>query len=244
MAAKPGAPLQPPKAGDLITVLSIDGGGVRGIIPAVILQFLEEKLQEMDGKEARIADYFDVVAGTSTGGLITAMLTVREDQLDCPKFAAKEIKDFYLNHCPKIFPQFRLFPLGKYIKAIFGPMYNGKYLRQIVDKNLGDIKLRQTCTNVVIPTFDMKILQPIIFTSFDRQCKNDGKSVENPHLDVKLKDICIANSAAPVFLPPHHFIHNGSETNTPKKKWNIFKLIDSFFSWVCLISSHSKDSKE
>ncbi|OIW14863.1 hypothetical protein TanjilG_30582 [Lupinus angustifolius] len=62
--------IQPPTYGNLITILSIDGGGIRGIIPATILAFLESKLQELDGEDARLADYFDVITGTSTGGLI------------------------------------------------------------------------------------------------------------------------------------------------------------------------------
>lgn len=58
-----------------VTILSIDGGGMRGIIPATILGYLEKQLQILDGDDARIADYFDVIAGTSTGAIITAMLT-------------------------------------------------------------------------------------------------------------------------------------------------------------------------
>ena len=97
-------PMSPPPAfGSMVTVLSIDGGGVRGVIPGTILAFLEEKLQEMDGPDARVADYFDVIAGTSTGGLVTAMLTA-PDKAGRPLFAAKDINDFYLQHCPKIFP--------------------------------------------------------------------------------------------------------------------------------------------
>ncbi|KAK8941575.1 hypothetical protein KSP40_PGU022472 [Platanthera guangdongensis] len=90
--------------GSLITVLSIDGGGVRGIIPGTILAFLESKLQELDGENARLADYFDVIAGTSTGGLVTAMLTA-PDKSNRPIYAAKDINDFYIKHSPKIFPQ-------------------------------------------------------------------------------------------------------------------------------------------
>ncbi|KAJ8477964.1 hypothetical protein OPV22_021691 [Ensete ventricosum] len=61
--------IQAPTYGNLITILSIDGGGIKGIIPATILAFLESELQKLDGEDARLADYFDVIAGTSTGGL-------------------------------------------------------------------------------------------------------------------------------------------------------------------------------
>ena len=61
-------------------------------------------VQKLDGEDARIADYFDVISGTSTGGLVTAMLAA-PDENNRPIFGAKDIKDFYLNQCPRIFPQ-------------------------------------------------------------------------------------------------------------------------------------------
>uniref|UniRef100_A0A6N2M4H7 Patatin n=1 Tax=Salix viminalis TaxID=40686 RepID=A0A6N2M4H7_SALVM len=88
------------------TVLSIDGGGIRGIIPGSLLAFLESKLQELDGAQARIADYFDIIAGTSTGGLVATMLAAPNKE-NRPLYAAKDINDFYFEHCPKIFPQRR-----------------------------------------------------------------------------------------------------------------------------------------
>ncbi|KAK5823912.1 Patatin group M-3 [Gossypium arboreum] len=191
--------LQAPTYGDLITILSIDGGGIRGIIPGTILGFLESQLQELDGEDARLADYFDVIAGTSTGGLVTAMLTCPNEK-NRPLFAAKDIKDFYLTNCPNIFPQpgCPLFSrTTKVIKALSGPKYDGKFLHNIVKDKLGETRLHQTLTNVVIPTFDIKHLQPAIFSSYQVKKK--------PTLDALLTDICIATSAAPTYLPAHYF---------------------------------------
>lgn len=57
-----------------IRILSIDGGGIRGIIPAVILAELEKILQEeSDNKNVHLSDYFDLIAGTSTGGILTCL---------------------------------------------------------------------------------------------------------------------------------------------------------------------------
>ncbi|RIA04420.1 hypothetical protein BRARA_K01281 [Brassica rapa] len=200
--------------GSLVTILSLDGGGIRGTISGVILACLEKQLQEIDGEDVRLADYFDVVAGTSTGGLITAMLTV-PDATGRPHFAAKDIVPFYLEHCPKIFPQ----PEGvaallpKLPKLLSGPKYDGKYLRNLLSNLLGETKLHQTITNVVIPTFDMKKLQPTIFSSY--------QALFDPSLDVKLSDICIGTSAAPTFFPPHYFSNKDSQGKTSE-----FHLVD------------------
>lgn len=61
-------------------------------------------MKKLDGEDARLADYFDVISGTSTGGLVTAMLTAPNEQ-NRPLFAAKDINDFYLENSPRIFPQ-------------------------------------------------------------------------------------------------------------------------------------------
>ncbi|XP_076890679.1 patatin-like protein 2 [Bidens hawaiensis] len=202
--------VQPPAFGNLITVLSIDGGGIRGLIPAIILEFLETELQKLDGEDARIADYFDIIAGTSTGGLITAMLTA-PDENRRPLFAARDIKEFYLQKCPKIFPQ-DCNMVTKIVKNMFGPLYDGEYLHESIRKRLKDTKLGDTLTNVAIPTFDIKRLQPTIFSSYQID--------EKPYMNAKLSDICIATSAAPTYLPPHHF-----ETNHKGEKHE-FNLVD------------------
>ncbi|KAL8536966.1 hypothetical protein ACS0TY_012235 [Phlomoides rotata] len=187
----------PSANGRLITILSIDGGGIRGIIPAKILEFLESELQKLDGKVARIADYFDVVAGTSTGGLMTAMLTAPDENYR-PLYEAKDVAPFYLKNGPQIFPQMCLLgSIGSKIGQIAGPKYNGKYLQKLLKDNLGPTRLSNALTNLVIPTFDIKNMQPTIFSSFE--VKNMG------YMDALLSDICIGTSAAPTYFPAHHF---------------------------------------
>ncbi|XP_058099971.1 patatin-like protein 2 [Magnolia sinica] len=206
--------IQPPTFGNLITILSIDGGGIRGLIPATILSVLESQLQELDGEDVRLADYFDVIAGTSTGGLVTAMLTTPNEN-NRPLFAAKDIKDFYITHCPKIFPQCRgpFSSAVKMFKAIAGPKYNGKYLHGLCREKLGKTRLHQTLTNAVIPTFDIKKLQPTIFSTYEVKSR--------PYLDAELSDICIGTSAAPTYLPTYCFENKDSKGNISE-----FNLID------------------
>lgn len=202
--------------GKMVTVLSIDGGGIRGIIPGILIAFLENKLQELDGPNARIADYFDIIAGTSTGGLVTTMLTAPNKD-NRPMFAAEDIKDFYLKRCPKIFPQNSrnnfASNITSFVGAVMGPKYDGKYLRSLTKELLGDITLKQTLTNVVIPTFDIKLLQPMIFST------NDAKA--NVSKNAMLSDICIGTSAAPTYLPAHYF-----ETKYADGTVRTFDLID------------------
>ncbi|KAK9053895.1 hypothetical protein SSX86_024970 [Deinandra increscens subsp. villosa] len=212
---EPRSPLQPPTYGNLITILSIDGGGVRGIIPSVILDFLERELQQLDGEDARLADYFDVIAGTSTGGLVTAMLTAPNEE-GRPLFEAKDVKSFYLEHCPKIFPHDGnpLAPAVKVIKALSGPQYDGEHLHKTIQEKLQEKRLHETLTNIVIPTFDIKRLQPTIFSSYQLK--------KHPSLDAKLSDICIGTSAAPTYLPSHTFKTEDSEGKLLRE----FNLID------------------
>lgn len=192
--------LQPPTYGNCVTILSIDGGGIRGIIPSVILGFLESELQKLDGEDARLADYFDVVAGTSTGGLVTAMLTAPNEK-NRPLYAAKDIKDFYLEHCPKIFPQEQrnLFAAAANLvnEALLGPKYDGEYLHNLLKEKLGGLKLNQALTNVVMPTFDIRLLQPTIFSSYAVKSHRS--------LNALLADVCIGTSAAPTYFPTHYF---------------------------------------
>ncbi|KAI3437370.1 Patatin [Psidium guajava] len=206
--------IRPPTYGNLITILSIDGGGVRGIIPGVMLDYLEAQLQELDGGDARLAHYFDVIAGTSTGGLITAMLTA-PDAHNRPLFAAKDIVPFYVENCPKIFPRGRgsLGSILSTLKFLTGPKYNGVYLRELIRKLLGTTRLHDSLTGLVIPTYDIKKLEPVLFSSYEVS--------KNSFLDAQISDICIGTSAAPTYLPAHYF-----KTEDKDGRAHEFNLID------------------
>ncbi|KAL7131970.1 hypothetical protein ABFS83_12G040700 [Erythranthe nasuta] len=187
-------------------VLSIDGGGVRALIPLVILAKLESQLQKIDGKDARIADYFDVIAGTNTGALTAAMLTTPNEN-NRPMFTAQEIIEFYLDNFPKIFSQGNnIFSrAAKKFKWWSGEKYNGKYVNSVIKEKLGDTKLNQTLTDIVITT------DPITFST---------NQVEDK--DVSLSDICIGSLAFPSYLPPHSFVTKDSDGNSKQ-----FDLIGS-----------------
>ena len=91
-----------------IRILSIDGGGIRGILPGVILTFIEEQLMAKEGPDVRLSDYFDMIAGTSTGGILTCtyLLPARDKDgrvSSRPALTAKEAVNIYLDRGDEIF---------------------------------------------------------------------------------------------------------------------------------------------
>ncbi|KAK6781536.1 hypothetical protein RDI58_019332 [Solanum bulbocastanum] len=196
--------------GEMVTVLSIDGGGIRGIIPATILEFLEGQLQEVDNNaDARLADYFDVIGGTSTGGLLTAMISAPNEN-NRPFAAAKDIVPFYFEHGPQIFNS---------SGQIFGPKYDGKYLMQVLQEKLGETRVHQALSEVVISSFDIKTNKPVIFTK--------SSLANTPELDAKMYDICYSTAAAPTYFAPHYFA-----TNTINGDKYEFNLVDGAVATV------------
>ncbi|KAM3209074.1 hypothetical protein ACQJBY_063640 [Aegilops geniculata] len=213
--ADPTLTCPPPSQGRLITVLSIDGGGIRGLIPSTILACFESKLQELDGPDARIADYFDVIAGTSTGALVTSMLAAPGENKR-PLFEAKDIKEFYLENGPKIFPQRRLgflTPMANLFGAVKGPKYDGKFLHDKIKSLTNDVTVADTVTNIIVPTFDIKYLQPVIFNTYEAKV--------DPLKNAHLSDICISTSAAPTYFPAHYFTTHDPAGKLPDREYHL-----------------------
>lgn len=99
------------------------------------------------------------------------------------------------------------------VRALIGPLYSGTYLHKIIRENLGNIRLHQTLTNVMIPAYDIKFEEPAIFSTFAAKSR--------VLKDALLSDACIGTSAAPTLLPAYYFETKDSSGNTES-----FNLID------------------
>lgn len=172
-----------------IRILTIDGGGIRGIIPAVILDSIEKLLQIKTGNpNAMIADYFDMIAGTSTGGILTTLLILpdNEDKTKGRYFASQAV-DLYKKHGKHIFKK-RL-PL---MSKIFGSIYSEKGLEEVLNEKIGDVKLSEVRKHCLITAYDINSRNAVFFTS---PIKYDNRNYY-------MRDIARATSAAPTYFPP------------------------------------------
>ncbi len=176
-----------------VRILSIDGGGVRGIIPGQVLVRLEQKLQAKSGNpDARISDYFDLIAGTSTGGILTCgYLFPDEKNSKRPKYTAETVVDLYLKNGAKIFT----IPLAYKIKTL-GGLTNAKYpvtnLQNVLDTYFGDVRLSQLLKPCLVSSYDVTRRQAHFFTQHD--------AVKDPGWDYPVKSVCRATSAAPTYF--------------------------------------------
>lgn len=185
--------------GKKFRILSLDGGGLRGIIPVMILQELERR---MGGK--RIHEMFDMIAGTSTGGLITSAITLGDGKGGV-KYSLDTIKDVYMNRGKEIFPQRSGFSnfIGK-IKDLKSPKYSDAGIDKVLRELLGNARLTDCVKPVFITTYDMRKNKAVLFKS--------GHAVVNPGRNPELYDVCRATSAGPTYLPAYEFIYDGEPT--------------------------------
>ncbi len=174
----------------LTRILSIDGGGIRGIIPGQILVHLEKKLQELDNNpSAKLADYFDMIAGTSTGGILTCIyLTPGENKK--PQFSAEEAVDLYMDRGDEIF-DISVWQKIKSVGGLTDEKYSAKALENALEYYLKDLKLSQLLKPCLITSYDIKNRKSHFFTQHDA---NEDK------YDYYVKDVARATSAAPTYF--------------------------------------------
>lgn len=169
-------------------ILSLDGGGIRGVFPAAFLARLEEHL------EHPIARYFDLIAGTSTGGIIAIGLG-----LGLP---ARDILRLYVEEGPAIFDQQHgmienwVRQKLRSIAHLFVTKHSSEPLRRALEATLGRRALGESHTRLVIPAWHPVLERVYIY-----------KTAHHPRLETDYKqpaiDAAMATAAAPTFLKPH-----------------------------------------
>ena len=179
-------------------ILSIDGGGIRGIIPAVVLEYVEEKIKKItNNPNARIADCFDLIAGTSTGGILTCIYLTphpeKSQDLPSSKYSASKALEFYVKNGYKIFNESKkpsLFGLRQIINA---NQYKPKNLEKILEAEFHELKLSDLIKPCIITTYNMLTKSAFFFSS-----------VENPGAEREfyVKDVARSTSAAPTYFSP------------------------------------------
>lgn len=186
-----------------IKVLSIDGGGIRGIIPAVILSELQKRL----GKD--LYNAFDLIAGTSTGGIIalgigTACNAGPQAAATGPLGAAKpyspgELVNLYVQNGAAIFKKNLLTP-GK---ELMRPKYSPDSLEGVLEKFFGGAELSSALAPLLISSYDLQSQLPFFFKSH--------RIAGDPSYNWKVTDAARATSAAPTFFPPLHLTQGNQD---------------------------------
>lgn len=160
-------------------ILCIDGGGIKGVFPASFLATIEDTINE------KVADYFDLIVGTSTGGIIALGLGLG--------LSAKEILALYEEFGISVFAKKSL--LHK-VSALFKSKYDKKPLQRALEKKFGDRLLGESTKRLVIPSFSYENGEVHVFkTSHHPRFQRDYKE--------KVVNIALATSAAPTYFPSH-----------------------------------------
>ncbi|KAJ8765880.1 hypothetical protein K2173_020396 [Erythroxylum novogranatense] len=180
-----------------ICVLSIDGGGMRGILPGKALAYLEQALKTKSGNpDARIANYFDVAAGTGIGGIFTAMLFGSKDHSrpimkadDTWRFLADQGKRFYRSGNGGGGLK-RLLKVGSN-RSTAATIGLEKVMKETFTESL---TLKNTLKPVLIPCYDLSSAAPFLFSRAD--------ALETDSFDFRLCEVCKATSAQPGLFEP------------------------------------------
>lgn len=166
-------------------VLAIDGGGLRGIIPALILVAIEDRTQRP------ISDLFDMLAGTSTGGIIALGLT-KPGENGKPDKSARDVVQLYETEGRAIFPTGLRERL--HLEAFAGAKYDAKGVEETLLKYFGEVRLKDALKPVLVPSYDIEKQLPIFFKS--------ERAKQSPDYDFPMRAVARATSAAPTYFPP------------------------------------------
>jgi patatin-like phospholipase/acyl hydrolase len=174
----------------LVKVLSIDGGGIRGIIPALVLAEIESQTKRP------ACELFDLIAGTSAGGIITLGVTA-PGQNGKPLHSAAELADFFVTDGPKIFSRSLLRTI-RTLDGLCEEKYSVSGLDAALKHNLGEALLSEALSDVLITSYDVQSHEPLFIKS--RQAR------AQPKRNYPMRVVARATSAAPTYFEPEHAI--------------------------------------
>ncbi|MHB0936806.1 MAG: patatin-like phospholipase family protein [Armatimonadota bacterium] len=164
-------------------ILSIDGGGIRGLLSAMVLAELERRARHP------VSRLFHLVAGCSSGSLITLGLA-RPRQQGMPDSQASDLVRLFEQDSRIIFKRSVLHEIAT-VHGLFGPRYPTRGLEQVLSGYFGDTVLRDAVTDVLVPCYDLQQRRMVYLTNRDAGYR-----------DFRMRDIALAASAAPVYFPP------------------------------------------
>jgi patatin-like phospholipase/acyl hydrolase len=170
-------------------ILSLDGGGIMGAFTASVLATLEEQAAGSPGQVRRILDHFDLVTGTSTGGILAIGLAMGK--------TARELCHFYETEGPSIFPSGGF--LGgwrKGLRHLFQPKYTAEPLRKALASVMGEATMAAAQLPLAIPAYDVNGGRLYVFkTGHHPRFKAEAT--------LRALDVALATSAAPTYFPAH-----------------------------------------
>lgn len=179
-------------------VLSIDGGGMRGIVPATILV----ELEALTGRQ--VPDLFDVVVGTSTGSMLAVGLNL-PDASGSPKYRAADFIDMYRDLGPKIFHKNR--SLFHFFGNLMRPAYPADGIESVLADYFGDVKMSDLLADVSVPAINLESMHMHVFST----CKGQ----QDPSWDFHVRHTVRAATAAETFFPATRITSvDGSRTGT------------------------------
>jgi patatin-like phospholipase/acyl hydrolase len=171
-----------------VRILAIDGGGIRGLIPAVVLAEIERRTGR------RTAELFDLIAGTSTGGILACGLTrPGADGTGGPAFSAADLIGLYESEGPEIFHRSllkRIASAGGYVDE----RYDDAGLNAALRRYLGATRLSETLADVFITAYEIERRTSFFFRS--------SRARGDPAHDFTLVDAARATAAAPTYFEP------------------------------------------
>ncbi|MGO3719345.1 MAG: CBASS cGAMP-activated phospholipase [Mesonia hippocampi] len=186
-------------------ILSIDGGGIKGVFPAMFLMLLEDELKNRPDGKTKIYHHFDLITGTSTGGIIAIALA-----LGIP---AKEIYNLYLDNAKNIFGNKKSFFFGQILNSAHERNFLEKLVRdKFKEANGGsDPRLNDCKTDICIPIYDLIQGNPSVLKT--KYHPGFGRDYHMPAYQAAM-----ATSAAPTYFDP--YTSNYIDLNGTKKDFS------------------------